>query len=417
MDFSLNIKQEQKLILTQSMKLSLNILEMSGIKLEKFVEKEIAKNPLLEVDFSSKSFKRQSNASNDVSPLDFASKEKNLIDFLEEQIRFLDLNKDMRFLCNFVINNLDKKGYLTVTREELKESSKFSLMQIDKAIGIIKDLDPVGIGAKDLEDCLIIQLHKRNIYNIKLEFIINHLMQELAQEKYEFIAKKLKIDTSTVKEYLAIIRTLNPIPSRGFYMGDSIHYIEPEAEILNLDGKYKVYMSTKNIPKLKIKNLENKKELTGNMKEYFNSATNLIKAIEKRQNTLENILNIILEKQYEYFSDPKGKLNSLTLKDIAEILNIHESTVSRTIKNKYILTNRGLERIKDMFIVNNKILYIKEKIEELVLKEDRTKPLSDVEITSILEKENLKIARRTVVKYRKELGIKPSYKRKLKNKF
>lgn len=415
MDFSLKMKQEQKLILTQSMKISLNILEMSGVKLEKYIEKEITKNPLLEVDFSNSNYKVRKDCTSEPSPLDFVSKEKNLIDFLEEQVSFLDLNKDMRFLCTFVINNLDKKGYLTISREELKESSKFSLMQIDKAIGIIRDLDPVGIGAKNLEDCLIIQLHKKNIYDIKIEYIINHLMSELALGKYKFIANKLEVSEEKVKEYLDEIRLLNPIPSRGFYMGDSINYIEPEAEIKNLDGKYKVYMSTKNIPKLKIKKIEDKKELTGNMKNYYCSATNIIKAIEKRQNTLKNILELILERQYEYFSNPQGKLKSLTLKDIAEKLDIHESTVSRTIKNKYVLTDRGIERIKNMFIVNNKKIYIKEKIEELILKEDRRKPLSDNEIVSILDKENMKIARRTVVKYREELGIKPSYKRRLRD--
>ena len=200
-------------------------------------------------------------------------------------------------------------------------------------------------------------------------------------------------------------------------MGDNIRFIEPDAEIKNIDGKYKVIMSEKNIPKLKLKSLENSQEITGEEKNYFNSAVNLIKCIEKRQATLEKILNIILEKQYSYFSNSEGKLNSLTLKDISSVLKIHESTISRAIKNKYILTDRGIERIKDMFIINNKKLFIKERIEELILEEDRSKPLYDNEIAAILEKENLKTARRTVVKYREELGIKPAYKRKLKDNF
>lgn len=414
MDFSLNIKQELKLILTQEMKLSLNILEMSSIDLEKFIEKECLKNPLLEIDFSSKSYKQKGDDSEDLSPFDFISEEKNLIDFLEEQIGFLKISKEMRFLCNFIINNLDKKGFLSISRDELKSSCGFPLKYIDEAIEIIKTLDPVGIGCKNLQECLIFQLHKKNIIDVKLEYIINNFMQELASLKYDFICSKLNITENDLKKYLKIIQSLNPIPSRGFYMGDTTTYIEPDAEIKNLDGRYIVIMSNKNIPKLKLKSLENHQNITGEMKSYFNSALNIIKCIEKRQNTLENILNIILEKQYSYFSNPKEKLNSLTLKDISAVLKIHESTVSRAIKNKYILTDRGIERIKDMFIINNKKIFIKEKIEDLILNEDRENPLSDSEIVNLLKKENFNIARRTVVKYREELGIKSVYKRKLK---
>lgn len=413
MDFSLNIKQELKLILTQKMKLSLNVLEMSSMDLEKFIEKEFSKNPLLEIDFSSKNYSSKGDDSEESSPFDFISEEKNLIDFLEEQLGFLKISKEMRFLCTFIVNNLDKRGFLTVTREELKSACGFPLKDIDKAIEIVKSLEPIGIGAKNLEECLIIQLHKKNINDQKLEYIITHFMQELASSKYDIICSKLNITEEYVVEYLKIIRSLNPFPSRGFYMGDTIRYIEPDAEIKNIGGKYVVVMSEKNIPKLKLKSLENAQEISGEMKNYFNSANNIIRCIEKRQLTLKSILDIILEKQYEYFSKPEGKLNSLTLKDISSILKIHDSTVSRAIKNKYILTERGMKRVKDMFIIDNKKLFVKEKIEELILNEDRYNPLHDNEIALLLEKENLKIARRTVVKYREELGIKPAHKRKL----
>ena len=395
------------------MKLSLNVLEMSSMDLEKFIEKEFSKNPLLEIDFSSKNYSSKGDDSEESSPFDFISEEKNLIDFLEEQLGFLKISKEMRFLCTFIVNNLDKRGFLTVTREELKSACGFPLKDIDKAIEIVKSLEPIGIGAKNLEECLIIQLHKKNINDQKLEYIITHFMQELASSKYDIICSKLNITEEYVVEYLKIIRSLNPFPSRGFYMGDTIRYIEPDAEIKNIGGKYVVVMSEKNIPKLKLKSLENAQEISGEMKNYFNSANNIIRCIEKRQLTLKSILDIILEKQYEYFSKPEGKLNSLTLKDISSILKIHDSTVSRAIKNKYILTERGMKRVKDMFIIDNKKLFVKEKIEELILNEDRYNPLHDNEIALLLEKENLKIARRTVVKYREELGIKPAHKRKL----
>ena len=415
MDFSLNIKQELKLILTQEMKLSLNVLEMSSMDLEKFIEKEFSKNPLLEIDYSSRSYKVQGDNDEESSPFDFIAEEKNLIDFLEEQIGFLKINKEMRFLCNYIVNNLDKRGFLTLSKDEIKAGCGFPLKYINEAIDIVKSLEPMGIGSKNLEECLIFQLHKKNIIDTKLEYIINHFMQELANGKYDIICSKLNITEEIVKEYLKIIQTLNPIPSRGYYMGDNVRYIEPDAEIRNVDGVYKVIMSESNIPKVRLKSVENNLEISGEMKNYFNSASNLVRCLERRQETLEKILNVILEKQYSYFSNPEGKLNSLTLKDISNVLKVHDSTVSRAVKNKYILTDRGIERIKDMFIADGKKLVVKEKIEELILNEDRYNPLCDNEIAELLEKENLKVARRTVVKYREELGIKPAYKRKLKD--
>lgn len=415
MDFSLNIKQELKLALTQEMKLSLSILEMSSIDLEKFIEKEFSKNPLLEIDYSSKPYKAQNDDSEEVSPFDFIAEEKNLIDFLEEQIGYLKISKEMRFLCNYLINNLDKRGYLTLTKDEIKAGCGYPIKYINDALEIVKNLEPVGIGAKDLEECLIIQLHKKEIFDRKLEYLITHFMQELAMKKYDVICSKLNIEEKDIENYLKTIQGLNPIPSRGFYMGDNVRFIQPDAEIKNVDGVYRVVMLESSIPKIKLKSEENGAENSPYFKNYFNSAHNLIKCLEKRQITLENILNIILDRQYEYFSNPEGKLNSLTLKDISSVLKMHNSTVSRAVKNKYILTERGIERIKDMFIADSKKITAKDRIEELILNEDRENPLSDSKIVEILAEEDIPVARRTVVKYREELGIKPSHKRKLKD--
>ena len=415
MDFSLNIKQELKLALTQEMKLSLSILEMSSIDLEKFIEKEFSKNPLLEIDYSSKPYKAQNDDSEEVSPFDFIAEEKNLIDFLEEQIGYLKISKEMRFLCNYLINNLDKRGYLTLTKDEIKAGCGYPIKYINDALEIVKNLEPIGIGAKDLEECLIIQLHKKEIFDRKLEYLITHFMQELAMKKYDVICSKLNIEEKDIENYLKTIQGLNPIPSRGFYMGDNVRFIQPDAEIKNVDGVYRVVMLESSIPKIKLKSEENGAENSPYFKNYFNSAHNLIKCLEKRQITLEDILNIILDRQYEYFSNPEGKLNSLTLKDISSVLKMHNSTVSRAVKNKYILTERGIERIKDMFIADSKKITAKDRIEELILNEDRENPLSDSKIAEILAEEDIPVARRTVVKYREELGIKPSHKRKLKD--
>ena len=409
MEFTLDLKQDLKLILTQEMKLSLNILEMSVNDLEKFILKEKELNPLIEVDFSNNFNKKSSSDDEVFSPIDLAHKEESLIDYLEEQLGYLSLSQNMKFLCSYIINNLDKRGYLPLSKKVIKDFTKFPLKDIEEALKIIKNFDPVGICAHNLEECLIIQLHKKKINDIVLENLIKHFLIELSEGKNKEICEKLKISEKRLKEYLEEIRKLNPIPARGFYMGDNINFIIPEAEIKKVRGKYEVLMLEDNLPKVKLKSVKNEEN-----KSFYNSAINLINFIEKRRETLKKILDLILERQYEFFSNKNGKLKRFTSKEAAEILNIHQSTVSRAIKNKYILSDKGVLRIKDLFVLNGLKQEICDLIEEIILNEDREKPYTDQYISNYLQNKGIDIARRTVAKYREELGIKSTSKRRLK---
>lgn len=409
MEFTLDLKQDLKLILTQEMKLSLNILEMSVNDLEKFILKEKELNPLIEVDFSNNFNKKSSSDDEVFSPIDLAHKEESLIDYLEEQLGYLSLSKNMKFLCSYIINNLDKRGYLPLSKKEIKDFTKFPLKDIEDALKIVKSFDPVGICAYNLEECLIIQLHKKKINDIVLENLIKHFLIELSEGKNKEICKKLKISEEKLKEYLKEIRKLNPIPARGFYMGDNTNFIIPEAEIKKSGEKYEVLMLEDNLPKIKLKLVKNEEN-----KNFYNSAINLINFIEKRRETLKKILDLILEKQYEFFSNKNGKLKKFTSKEAAEILNIHQSTVSRAIKNKYILSDKGVLRIKDLFVLNGLKEEICDLIEKLILNENREKPYTDQDISEHLKNKGFKIARRTVAKYREELGIKSTSKRRVK---
>ena len=409
MDVVLDIKQDLKLVLTQEMKLSLNILEMSLYDLERYLIKTTEINPLIDVEFSNNYGKKYSSDDEEFSPLDLAHKEESLIDYLEEQIGYLKIDKKTEFLCKYIINNLDKKGYLTLSKKEIKDLTKFSIKDIEKALEIVKNLEPVGIGASNLEECLIIQLHKKNINDIVLENLIKYFLKELSEKKYGDISEKLKISENKIKNYLEVIRKLNPIPARGFYMGDVTNYIAPEAEIKMVDGEYQVVMLNENIPKIKIKEIENRENKT-----FYNSAVSLVNFIEKRRETLKKILEILLERQYSFFSEENGKLKIFTSKELSEILKLHQSTVSRAIKNKYVLTEKGIMRIKDLFVLNDTKEVVCGLIEKLILGEDRKKPYTDQEIADYIKGQKIDIARRTIAKYREELGIKSASKRKIK---
>lgn len=409
MDVVLDIKQDLKLVLTQEMKLSLNILEMSLYDLERYLIKTTEINPLIDVEFSNNYGKKYSSDDEEFSPLDLAHKEESLIDYLEEQIGYLKIDKKTEFLCKYIINNLDKKGYLTLSKKEIKDLTKFSMRDVEKALEIVKNLEPIGIGASNLEECLIIQLHKKNINDIVLENLIKYFLKELSEKKYGEISEKLKISENKIKNYLEVIRKLNPIPTRGFYMGDVTNYIAPEAEIKMVDGEYQVVMLNENIPKIKIKEIENRENKT-----FYNSAVSLVNFIEKRRETLKKILEILLERQYSFFSEENGKLKTFTSKELSEILKVHQSTVSRAIKNKYVLTEKGIMRIKDLFVLNDTKEVVCSLIEELILGEDRKKPYTDQEIADYIKGQKIDIARRTIAKYREELGIKSASKRKIK---
>lgn len=409
MDVVLDIKQDLKLVLTQEMKLSLNILEMSLYDLERYLIKTTEINPLIDVEFSNNYGKKYSSDDEEFSPLDLAHKEESLIDYLEEQIGYLKIDKKTEFLCKYIINNLDKKGYLTLSKKEIKDLIKFSMRDVEKALEIVKNLEPVGIGASNLEECLIIQLHKKNINDIVLENLIKYFLKELSEKRYGEISEKLKISENKIKNYLEVIRKLNPIPARGFYMGDVTNYIAPEAEIKMVDGEYQVVMLNENIPKIKIKEIENRENKT-----FYNSAVSLVNFIEKRRETLKKILEILLERQYSFFSEENGKLKTFTSKELSEILKLHQSTVSRAIKNKYVLTEKGIMRIKDLFVLNDTKEIVYSLIEELILEEDRKKPYTDQEIADYIKGQKIDIARRTIAKYREELGIKSASKRKIK---
>ena len=226
---------------------------------------------------------------------------------------------------------------------------------------------------------------------------------------------------------LDLIKKLEPKPSRGFYTGEEVNYIIPDAEIKNVDGEFFILMNESVLPRLMINKtyrdvLRNNQDSETNtyVKEKINQALFLIKSIEQRKNTLYKVLECVVEKQNDFFKFGRQYIKPLTLKEVAEIINLHESTVSRAIKDKYVLTSYGTVKIKDLFASglssnNNEDMAtskIKNEIKKIIEEENKSKPLSDQLISSMLVEKNMNISRRTVAKYREELGIKSSSARK-----
>ena len=454
MDFSLQMTQEQKLIMTQQMQLSIKILQMSNVDLLEYINKEFAENPILDANYSNKkeetlikdrydykemvkylesdNYGSQSYGSyneDEISPFNFISSKKTLKEYLHEQIGILKKDKHIKAICDYFIENIDGRGYLSSSIEKLCSEISVSLKDGEEALEIVHSLDPVGVGARDLKECLNIQINNREIYDENLIKVIDNHLEDLAQNKYVKIAKDLKITPHKVQVYADVIKRLEPKPSRGFYTGDEIKFIIPDAEIRKIDNQYFIIMNEGVLPNLSINPLykeilnQNKdKEALDYIKDKMGSAIFLVKSIEQRKSTLYKVLECILQKQKEYFEKGLKYLKPMTLKEISDILKIHESTVSRAIRDKYILTSMGTVKIKDLFtngISNNEnskedisVINIKDKIKQLIDQENKSKPLSDQVICEKLNKENMNISRRTVAKYREEMEIKSSSKRK-----
>lgn len=458
LNFGLNLTQEQKLVMTQEMQLSVKLLQMSGFELKEYVENEVQENPVLDVketeqeDNSIKTeidYKKmiknlefdnyshggyEINPDKDVSPFNFISKNESLKEFLQEQVRDLNENDYTKNVCNYIIENIDNRGYLVLSENELEEHFKISSELVNYCIRQVQALEPDGIGARNLKECLKIQLYKKNINETNIISIIDNYLELIAENRYATIAEKLGISVKEAQGFGDVIKKLNPKPSRGFYTDDAVKFIIPDAYIRKIENDYFIIMNDNLTPQLSInsmyRNIINKdsdgadlkdKDAVEYVKDKLNNALFLIKSIQHRKSTIYRVLEKILELQRDYFDYGDDYLKPMTLKQISDSLDMHESTISRAIRDKYIYTSRGIVKIKALFTnglsmsvpgENISVNVIKNNIKSIIDKEDKKKPLSDQAICNIINGDGMNISRRTVAKYREELGIKSSKGRK-----
>lgn len=460
LDYRMKMTQDQRLILTQNMQQSIKILQMSLHDLREYIDNEYSENPVLEVneeiisyddaqvneemntedrydhkkiveELYSDNYKDRSEkiySGEEVSPLNFIEKKMSLKEYLQEQLIEINIDQYMLTICKYIVESLDDRGYLEISIEELAKELNISEEVVEKALELVQSLEPYGIGARSIKECLLIQSLKLNILDDIIEKIILNHLENVAENKYELMGKDLNISPREAQRYGDLIKKLEPKPSRGFYTGEEVNYIIPDAEIKNIDGEFFILMNESVLPRLMINKtykdvLQNNQDSETNayVKDKINQALFLIKSIEQRKNTLHKVLECVINKQKDFFKFGKQHIKPLTLKEVAEIIEVHDSTVSRAIKDKYVLTSYGTIKIKDLFASglssNNSdddmaTIKIKNEIKRIVNEENKGKPLSDQIISSILAEEKMNISRRTVAKYREELGIKSSSMRK-----
>ena len=405
MDNKLDIIEKQKLIqslkLSQIMKLSINILEMSITDLNNFIEKELIKDLEISVELN---YSNQENYDDEKEEeINYLTDEKNFFQILEEQLTYFKIEAKIKKICVFIINNLNKKGYLELSKIEIKDILEVSDKELDEAFDVIHSLEPYGVGAYSLEECLKIQLKVKNLIDDKLFLFIDNYLYLLADKKYDLIKEKLNINDEQLFNYIDIIKSLNPIPSRGYSVGQ-IKKIIPDILLETKKDEVFYEINRASIPQINVKDKINDK--------YYKKLNEIVSCIEKRFETLDKIMEIIIREQKSFFISQGKETNTLKISDVASELNLSPSTVSRAVKEKYIKTDFGIISLRKLFNLDSTVFLYQQKILEYIENENKEQPFSDQDIVNLLEKEGIKIARRTVTKYREKLGYKSSHKRK-----
>lgn len=466
---SLNLSQQ--LVMTPQLQQAIKLLQLSRMELENLINTELVENPILEESPDSESTTQSMNemenapnakpeenpqASEDFNWESYLENSRStpnlpvyrggdeelpsyentltqpasLTDHLFWQLKLSDLNERQKLIGESVIGNLNDDGYLQCTLEEICQKDNFDLHEVEAVLYHVQTFDPVGVGARDLKECLLVQIYDMEQEDEVLERIVSNHLSDLEKKNYAGIAKTLAITIEEVVERVKVIEELEPKPGRAFG-GSPSHYIIPDIYVMKRGDEYVVMLNEDGLPKLKIspfyKNLLDQAttaEQQGSTKEYIQgklrSAVWLIRSIHQRQRTIYRVTESIVRQQIEFFDKGIAFLKPMVLRDVANDIGMHESTISRVTTNKYVHTPRGIFELK--FFFNSGISRVhgadvasesvKEKVKAIISREDPAHPFSDQKIVELLLKENINIARRTVAKYREMLGILPSSKRK-----
>ncbi|HTA77140.1 MAG TPA: RNA polymerase factor sigma-54 [bacterium] len=354
----------------------------------------------------------------------------SLAEHLEWQFLLVAKNDQEETIGKLIIGNLDDNGYLTTKLEDLAQAQQVTVAEIEKVLSLIQGLEPTGVGARDLRECLLLQLENRTgpVAQRAYQVVLNHF-EDMEKRRYPIILKGLECDEEQLREALAYIANLEPKPGRSFEVIDT-KYVTPDVSVRKIEGEYVVVLNDEPVPRLRVspyyrrmlkdKNTVDAKETKKFLETKIQSAIWLIKNIEQRRKTIYRVTEAIFRIQKEFLENGVNSLKPLTLKQVADMIGMHESTISRVTTHKYVQTPRGLFELKYFFTsglessdgMDVSSLSVKEKIKEMIDLEPPQKPLSDQKIMQNLTDQGLSIARRTIAKYREELRIPPASQRR-----
>src|SRR5690349_8513912 len=468
----LHTKLVQKLILTPSLQQAIKLLPMSTLELADLLNQEMVENPLLEEvpteELQPAEQQQQQEKTADQQPADKgdpwddADYEYFFGDYLDDGYRSrtpsevkelppientlstaaslsdhllwqLSLQTDddrLKEIGGAIIGNLDDDGYLVASVEEIAQMGEWPVAEVEKALQHVQTFDPIGVAARDLQECLWLQIRHIGLEGTPAEKIVTEHLRLLQNHQVPEIARKLGLSIEDLKEHIEIIKHLDPKPGSRYNPTQS-QYVIPDVYVIKVEDQYVAVLNEDGLPQMRISPVyrrlldkgaaDNNDETRAYVKDKFRSALWLIKSVEQRQKTIHKVANSIINFQRDFLDHGIEHLRPLVLRDVANDIGMHESTVSRVVTNKYMHTPQGVFEMKYFFHSGISSSYgesvssvtIKQRIRKIIENEDPRKPLSDSKIVSILQREGLVLARRTIAKYREELKIPTSNQRKV----
>lgn len=470
----LELRLSQKLVLTPQLQMAIKLLQMPQLELSQTLNQELMENPLLEesldllspeemseeekeaielpahgddtemplekmMNFTSDNYFEERGTDGrdlgyftedkDETPSSdhYLSNSFDLQDHLLWQLRMSREDEKIRNIGELIIGNIDENGYLRISNEEIADIAQADMELVEKAVSLVQNFDPPGIAARDITECLLLQLKTLKLQDTLVWTIVQNSLDMVGKKKFFQLAKQYNVPLEDIMATVQIIEGLDPKPGTNF-SSSTTNYIVPDVYIIRADNKYQIILNDDGLPRLKISNYYQKllrqknsisKEDRQFLEDKLRAAIWLLKSLSQRNKTIYRVTESILEFQREFFDKDVNYLKPLNLKDIATELDLHESTISRVTSNKYLSCPHGIFSFK--FFFSNAIpgeagdissTSIKELLKQIINEENPQKPLSDMHIVHILKAKSFTIARRTVAKYREELKIPPHSQRK-----
>jgi RNA polymerase sigma-54 factor len=467
----LHARLAQKLILTPSLQQAIKLLPMTTIELADLLNQEMVENPMLEEvptedlpasnttptteaeaeppaadktdtwddadyayffgEYLDDGYRpRQPTEVRELPPIENTlSTKSSLADHVLWQLTLQTSDDQMREIGGAIIGNLDEDGYLVASIDEIAAQGGWTVPEVERALELIQTFDPIGVGARDLQECLLLQLRSVGLAGTPTETLVRDHLRLLQNHRIPELAKLLNLEPEEVKQHIDVIRHLDPKPGARYTPADS-QYVIPDVYIVKTDEGYRAVLNEDGLPQLRIspvyrrlldKGGDASDETRAYVKDKFRSALWLLKSVDQRQKTIVKVATSIITFQKEFLDQGIEHLRPLVLRDVANDIGMHESTVSRVVNNKYMHTPQGVYEMKYFFHSGISSSYgesvssvtIKQHIRKIIEAEDARRPLSDSKIMNILQKEGLALARRTIAKYREELKIPTSNQRKV----
>jgi RNA polymerase sigma-54 factor len=472
----LNLRVAQKQILTPGLVQMVSVLALNRLELREMINQEIMANPVLDEasedgetaeSYTDETFLKaetekvpETEAANPFDEFDFGSfftqyldtgaeraasaeredierpsfdkflsSPQTLADHLGWQLSVSICTETVRKIAETIIGNLDENGSLTATLEEIAQSGNYSMEDVEEALAMVQEFDPPGVAARDLQECLLLQLKVLDPQNTLAQQIIAEHLKLLQNNQLKEVARALNRPVELVKRAVDVIKRLDPKPGLRYNKTEP-RLVEPDVQFRKVDGEWQVFMNDDDLPQLRLNPIYRRllardaadRDVRNYVKERFTAAIQLMKNIEQRKHTILKVCQSILRRQSEYLDYGPDHLRPMMIKEVAEEVGVHPSTVSRAVANKYVHTAQGVLELRSFFSesVNGpqgsemSLLSLKRRVKQMIEEEDTSHPLTDEQNTKKLSEEGIHVTRRTVAKYREDLRIPSTHRRRVK---